>query len=212
MQNDDTFLNLLSEQTGIEIFAIKLLEAETKAKPEHLKTSFSCTVLADDTNGASQKIPNGKVVLLPGICYKIASNERGVEIIHKLRPTLEEKGYKLFNCDGNDENARNGIAIVRCYDEFTPLVLMQTHGLNYGIDNHKLIQHLDSLNQTLELKLIGADIDWCEFEIRKEPKDWFELAEKLYQICPDIVDQGTGDLKTLETELKNTRRLYFWFD
>jgi hypothetical protein len=89
---------------------------------------------------------------------------------------------------------------------------MHTNGINYGINNHKLISYLDSLNQSLQLKLIGADFDWCEFEIRKEPADWHQLAERLYEICPDIVEQGTGDIQTLETELKNSKRLYFWFD
>ena len=212
MPNSDTSLNLLSVQTGIEIFAIKLLETETKAKPEHLKTHFSCSILPDDPNREFQNVPNGKVVLLPGICFPIDSKQIGLDIIKKLRPIVEQKGYKLFFCDGNNSNDRNKIAIVRCDDEFTPLVYMQTNGINYGIDNHKLILHLDSLNQALDLKLIGADFDWCEFEIRKEPKDWHQLAQKLYEICPDIVEQGTGDIQTLEAELKNSKRLYFWFD
>ena len=212
MSNSDTSLNLLSVQTGIEIFAIKLLETETKAKPEHLKTHFSFSILPDDPNREFQNVPNGKVVLLPGICFPIDSTQVGLDIIKKLRPKVEQKGYKLFICDGNNSNDRNKIAIVRCDDEFTPLVYMQTNGINYGIDNHKLILQLDSLNQTLDLKLIGADFDWCEFEIRKEPKDWHQLAQKLYEICPDIVEQGTGDIQTLETELKKFKRLYFWFD
>lgn len=212
MTNSDTSLNQLSVQTGIEIFAIKLLETETKAKPEHLKTYFSCLIMPDDPNREFQNVPNDKVVLLPGICFPIDSNSVGMDIIKKLRPKVEQKGYKLFICDGNNLNDKNKIAIIRCDDEFTPLVYMQTNGINYGIENQKLILHLDSLNKTLDLKLIGADIDWCEFEIRKEPKDWHQLAQKLYEICPDIVEQGTGDIQTLEAELKNSKRLYFWFD
>lgn len=212
ISNSDPSLNSLSEQTGIEIFAIKLLEKETKATPEHLKTYFSCSILLDDPNREFQHIPNGKVVLLPGICFPIDSNKAGLDIIHRLSPQVEQKGYKLFLCDGNNLNDKNRIAIVRCDNEFTPLVYMQTNGINYGIDNHKLISYLDSLNLSLDLKLIGADFDWCEFEIRKEPKDWHQLAQKLYEICPDIVEQGTGDIQTLETELRNSKRLYFWFD
>ncbi len=210
--SSNTSLTLLSEQTGIEIFAIKLLEKETKANPEHLKTHFSCSMLPDDPNREFQNVPNGKVVLLPGICFKIDSNQTGLNIIRKLRPIVEQKGYKLFLCDGNNLNDKNRIAIVRCDDEFTPLVFMQTNGINYGINNHKLILHLDSLNKMLDLKLVGADFDWCEFEIRKEPKDWRQLAQRLYEICPDIVEQGTGDIQTLEAELRNSKRLYFWFD
>ncbi|MDF2189350.1 DUF4253 domain-containing protein [Paraflavitalea sp. CAU 1676] len=208
----DTALNSLSEKTGIEIFAIKLLETETKAKPEHLKTHFSSSILPDDPNRDFQTVPGGKVVLLPGVCFPIDSDKAGLDIIRLLRPKVEQKRYKLFLCNGNDLNDKNRIAIVRCDDEFTPLVYMQTNGINYGINNHKLISHLDSLTQSLDLKLIGADFDWCEFEIRKTPQDWHKLAERLYSLCPDIVDQGTGDLKTLEGELRQTRKIYLWFD
>jgi hypothetical protein len=102
-------------------------------------------------------------VLLPGICFPIDSEQIGLKIIHNLRPKIEQKGYKLFLCDGNDLNDKIRIAIVRCEDEFTPLVYMQTNGLNYDIGTHKLISLLDSLNEALDLKLIGADFDWCEF-------------------------------------------------
>ncbi len=212
LQNNDKSLYLLSEQTGIEIFAIKLLEKETKAKPEHLKTYFSCISIQDDPNREFQNVPNGKVVLLPGICFSIESNKEGLSIIKKLQPKVEEKGYKLFLCDGNDLNDKNNLAIVRCDDEFTPLTYMQTNGINYGIDNRKLIEQLINLNELLDLKLIGADFDWCEFEIRKDPKDWRQLAQKLYEICPDIVEQGTGSIEKLESELRYSKKLYFWFD
>ncbi len=212
MANIDSSLKLLSEQTGIEIFAIKLLEIETKSKPEHLKTPFACSVLINDPNSEYQIVPNGKVVLVPGIVFQINSRQAGSEIMNKLRPKVEPKGYKLFLCDGNNFNDKIGIAIIRCDDEFTPLVYMQTNGINYGIDSHTLIAHLDRLNEMLDLKLVGADFDWCEFEIRKEPNDWHQIAQNLYEICPDIVEQGTQDLSRLEAELKTTKRLYLWFD
>jgi hypothetical protein len=211
--NPDTNLQLLSVQTGIEIFGIKLLENETKTKAEHLKTYFSCLILPDDPNRQFQDVPNGmKVVLLPGICCSIDSKKIGLDIINKLRNQFEQKGYKLFLCDGNTLNDKTTIALIRCNDEFTPLVYMQTNGSNYGIDSYSLISHLNSLNQTLNLRLIGADFDWCEFEIRKEPNNWHQLAETLYKICPDIVEQGIGTIQSLETELKQSKRLYLWFD
>lgn len=208
----DSSLNSLSIQTGIEIFAIRLLEAETKAKPQHLKTEFMTLTLSDDPNKGLQDIPAGKIVLVPGVCFPVESKQAGIAIIHKLKTKLEPKLYKLFICNDANSYLTYNIAIVRCEDEFTPLVYMQTQGINYGIDTHKLILHLDSLNQTLDLKLIGADFDWCEFEIHKDPEDWYELAKKLAKICPDIVEQGAGDIKTLAKDLKETKQLFFWFD
>jgi hypothetical protein len=60
--------------------------------------------------------------------------------------------------------------------------------------------------------LVGASGDWCEFKIEKEPADWMVFANEAYAVCPDIVDQGTGSVEALAEEMKNTRRLYFWWD
>jgi hypothetical protein len=38
------------------------------------------------------------------------------------------------------------------------------------------------------------------------------LAKRMYDFCPDIVDQGVGDVKELAAELKRTGKLYFWWD
>ena len=85
-------------------------------------------------------------------------------------------------------------------------------GINVGLNNAQLIEHLRILNKRLDLKLLAADFDWCEFEINKDPNDWDELAEEIYKLCPDVVDQGTYDLKTFSKELKESKRLYLWFD
>lgn len=202
----------LSIQTGIELYAIRLLENETKSKAEHLKTYFSPICLTEDPNRGIQEVPNGKVVLIPGVCFKISSKDQGYRIKKKVESSLKLKGYKLFICDGNDLNDSLRIAIIRCDDEFTPLVYMQTNGINYDISTGVLISKLDSLNAKLDLEIIGADFDWCEFEIKKEPDDWFKLAKYLNHLCPDIVEQGTENVEYLANELKRNRRIYLWFD
>jgi hypothetical protein len=203
----------LSNETGIELFAINLLQKETGSEPEHLKTFFSNDNFPyNDPNQGLQKIPNGKTVFIPGVSFNVQDNQKAYQIVQKVRPKIEVKSYKVFVTDGLKKDDRSAIAVVRCHDEFTPLTYMQTNGGNYGIDTHKLILILDSLDKELDLKLEGADFDWCEFDIRKEPKDWADLAQRLYKICPDIVEQGTGTVKELENELRNSKKLYFWFD
>jgi hypothetical protein len=202
----------LSEETGIEIFAINMLAEATRATPQRLKTEFSVIDFPDDPNRSLQNVPNGKTVLVPGISFEASSDVAAYQLIQKLRPKLEIKGYKLFITDNDVNRGRSNISIVRCDDEFTPLVYMQTNGTNYGLNTHQLIMRLDSLNKLLDLKLIGAGFDWCRYEIRKPPANWLELAKTLYKICPDMVDQGTGDINMLVKELKETHQIYFLFD
>lgn len=214
MQSERTNSSFLkfSKETGIELFAIDILKRETNSEPEHLKTYFSITVFPDE-GVPMQDVSNGeKVVLLPGVCFSVTSEAEGYKIIQKVRPQIEKKGYRLFLTGGNTRKDKDKIAIIRCTDELTPLVYMQTNGINYGIETPELILRLDSLTKELDLKLIMADFDRCEFEIRKTPKDWAAFAETIYKLCPDIVDQGVGDVKALEKELMESKRLYFWWD
>ncbi len=38
-----------------------------------------------------------------------------------------------------------------------------------------------------------------------------ELARRMYQFCPDIVDQGVDNVDALARELRKGR-IYFWWD
>lgn len=214
MQTEKVNSSLLSfsKETGIELFAINILKQETNSEPEHLKTYFSITVFPDE-GVPTQDVSNGeKVVLLPGVCFSVPSETEGYKIIQKVRPQIEKKGYRLFLTGGNTRNDHEKLAIIRCADELTPLVYMQTNGINYGIETPELVSRLDSVTKELDLKLIMADFDRCEFEIRKTPNDWTKLAKSIYELCPDIVDQGVRDVKELEKELQQSKRLYFWWD
>jgi hypothetical protein len=62
------------------------------------------------------------------------------------------------------------------------------------------------------VRIVGAYIDWCEFEIQKEPEDLNAFAEAIYRICPDIVEQGTNTIAALQSEIKKTKRVFLWWD
>lgn len=75
-----------------------------------------------------------------------------------------------------------------------------------------LITIIKDFDKKYSLELIGASGDWCEFIIHNEPGSWNEFAKEVYTVCPDVVDQGAGDIEKLANEMKRTRRLYFWWD
>jgi hypothetical protein len=39
-----------------------------------------------------------------------------------------------------------------------------------------------------------------------------QMARRMYAFCPDIVDQGTGTIERLASELRKTNELYFRWD
>ncbi len=60
--------------------------------------------------------------------------------------------------------------------------------------------------------LTGIDFDWLEGRFTSAIRDPVGLARRFYTFCPDIVDQGTGTVEALVTELEQSQRLYCWWD
>jgi len=202
----------LSNETGIPIHIINLLAAASGAKVEHLCRQETGLVDLNDSTYVHKKSPLVKSVMLPGIWTLKKVDTGYYDLVREIQSKIKGKGYRIFICDGKDAKEPNRLAIVQSEDEFTPLVYMQTNGINAGLDNSQLITRLKILSQRLDLILLGADFDWCEFQINKDPESWELLAEEIYKFCPDIVDQGTQTVSALAKELRQTRRLYLWFD
>lgn len=38
------------------------------------------------------------------------------------------------------------------------------------------------------------------------------FSEEVYEFCPDIVDQGVGDMKKLKDSIKVNKELFLWWD
>ncbi|MBZ4189615.1 DUF4253 domain-containing protein [Niabella beijingensis] len=104
------------------------------------------------------------------------------------------------------------MGIVKGTDQYQLLKQMQTDGINYDITNDSLLAIIKGLDKKYQLELIGASGDYCEFIIHRPPVDWNQLAKEVYRVCPDVVDQGEGSVEALAKQLKQHRRLEFWWD
>ena len=92
------------------------------------------------------------------------------------------------------------------------LAAFQTNGANCNIYTGDIIRWLDELEKTRRFLMTGAGFDWCEGIFTKPIVDSKKLAKKMYEFCPDIVDQGTGEVSRLAHELEKTQRFFFWWD
>jgi hypothetical protein len=69
--------------------------------------------------------------------------------------------------------------------------------------------------ETYQAELIGLHNDILELKVRCPPRTWrqaLQLARQQYIYCPDIVEQGTGDLDRLAGCLLNAPYWFFWWD
>jgi hypothetical protein len=64
-------------------------------------------------------------------------------------------------------------------------------------------------------KIKSITSDTVEFEVARPPQtkeEALELAKQHYTYCPDIVEQGVGDIETLAAVLINAKHWFFWWD
>lgn len=141
-------------------------------------------------------------------------NSKSYQLVFDLMNDLNKLGYSIFLLENNFniDNMKDRIGVLKTTDKYSVLRQIGTDGVNYEIDNDSLIHIIKRFDKSLSLQLIGASGDWCEFTINKDPSNWQTLADEVYKVCPDVVDQGTGTVEALANEMKSTGRLYFWWD
>jgi len=59
---------------------------------------------------------------------------------------------------------------------------------------------------------VAIGSDFCEGEIGEKNIGYKRLASEVYAFCPDIVEQGTKTVEQLEKEIKDTGRIFLWWD
>jgi hypothetical protein len=146
---------------------------------------------------------------IAGICVEV-KQEEAEPLVLKLREELKSIDYLVFICDSEREK----ISIIPGTDKFDILRIQQTNGNNYDISNERVISKLKEWYRRYPFIIIGADYDWVEanFEVFPEGKALKAFAKEIYKFCPDLVEQGSGSINGLIEEMKETRKLYLWWD
>lgn len=168
------------------------------------------------TNSPSKLMPLYKTDLfsdkpgeLAGICIK-TRKEESEHFVLKLKEELREINYQAFVCDYDHKE----IGIIKGTDQFDILKVQQTNGDNYDISNEKIISKLKFWHRRFPFIIMGADYDWVEisFLIMPKSEELKVLAKEIAKFCPDIVEQGTGTISGLIEEMKETGKLFLWWD
>jgi hypothetical protein len=92
------------------------------------------------------------------------------------------------------------------------LQVMGTNGWNYDISPEMVIKKLKEWDNRFGLILIGAGFDWFEAEFQRTPQNMMDFAKEVYEFCPDVVDQGTGTVEALASEMRDSNTVYLWWD
>jgi hypothetical protein len=134
-------------------------------------------------------------------------------VLRQAHTDFLARGFYLFRQEQNFglQDRADKVGLLPTADPYAVMAAMDTNGDNYNIGTAGVIAWMKELQQEQPFILTGIGFDYMEGHFTSPVKDPQELAKRMYQFCPDIVDQGVGDMSKLALELQKGN-LYFWWD
>lgn len=174
------------------------------------------TILKNETNNELTQMPTidnetGAVStgLFDGIFSKTIKDDN-YTIVKKLKEKFRNKGYLIFTFSDDQDNLM--IAIIKGTDEIDIVKYRRTDGANYDLENKDIVDKLIKWKSKNDFIVLGCGRDWLQFEFKTLPNDLNKFTKDVYKFCPDIVEQGVGDIKSLKTAIIDMNGLYLWWD
>lgn len=96
--------------------------------------------------------------------------------------------------------------------QFDILRVAASDAINYGMETEDVIRELQSWDQEFGIDIYAAQTDVVQLRLKHMPKDLKQFARRVYDFCPDIVDQGTETLAMLERAISETHEVFLWWD
>ncbi|HJN14829.1 MAG TPA: DUF4253 domain-containing protein [Armatimonadota bacterium] len=134
------------------------------------------------------------------------------DIRESLDADLEPLGFLVFQSEMGFAMGPDKVGAVRGSDHYDILRAVQTDGANYDIMNDDIIAKLKEWEKQCEFEITGAGGDWLQAKFVEMPPNMDAFAAEVYEFCPDVVDQGAGDVHALAVEMALENSLYLWWD
>lgn len=96
--------------------------------------------------------------------------------------------------------------------QFDILRVAASDAVNYGMETEDLVRELQSWDQEFGIDIYAAQTDVIQLRLKHMPKNLRQFASRVYDFCPDIVDQGTETISMLERAISETREVFLWWD
>ena len=155
----------------------------------------------------------GESITTPGVAVELSDDDARA-VLEGAHSRFLRKGFYLFRAAQNlgASGEKDVIALLPTPDPYEVFRLMQTNGDHYGKRPRELAMWFRELDREYDFELTGIGFDFVEGRFTGRIRDPQLLARRLYDFCPDIVNQGTGSVDALARELEGTKRLYCWWD
>jgi len=148
-----------------------------------------------------------------GLCFAFTATQADT-VITQRHDEFIRLGCYVFRCKQGFgiDGLPDLVGVLPTTDRDVVLEAVCTNGANYDIYTPQIITWLRELEQIQPFILTGAGQDYLEGKFTTPVKDPENLAKKVYEFCPDVVDQGTETVEALANELASERKLFLWWD
>lgn len=104
------------------------------------------------------------------------------------------------------------IVVAPGQDQFDIIRLAATDAVNYDMTTDQIIAELKQWDSQVGIDIWQAETDTVQLKLKSLPRDLPSFSRKLYNFCPDIVDQGVGDVESLQASIKQEHAIVLWWD
>ncbi|BAY77232.1 ankyrin [Nostoc linckia NIES-25] len=130
-----------------------------------------------------------------------------------LQQQFLQRGCFVYEPDKyHDAEGPKQLYVLPTTDKYDAIALHQTNGCNCGIGPGYVVQWLRELEAVQPFILTLVAHDTLEGRFLTPIQDPEGLGDRMYDFCPDIVDQGCGSVERLAESLGSSDDLFFWWD
>jgi ankyrin repeat protein len=122
------------------------------------------------------------------------------------------RGCFVYEPDSYRGDGPAKLCILPTTDKYEAIAVHQTNGYNYDIGPSDVVAWLRELEAEQPFILTCIAHDTLAGRFLTAIVDPEGLAERMYEFCPDIVDQGCGSVEILGESLAENDSLFFWWD
>jgi ankyrin repeat protein len=205
------------------IQAVSIVGAEAGAEAQPIKwlpgaVAFFVTVAAETEEAmrAGDHPPTARFA----VEWQVL-NDKVLGLVRALRPRLVPLGASVLDMGRPIGCGPSGkfLVFLPTTDPFVMLAACgPSPGGDYGTDGGlflpDVVAWFHELAEEYRFTILGAGRDFVDIEFLEEigEDDARRIAEKTYEFCPDTVDQGAGSKAKLARQIKEQRRIYYWWD
>lgn len=88
----------------------------------------------------------------------------------------------------------------------------RTDAVNYDLGTEALIEALAAWDRAWGIDVVHAETDTIDLALARPPADPRAFAREVYELCPDVVDQGVGSVEALADDIARSSRVSLWWD